>query len=274
MIRKNKNYKFGFKHFTNYFLENELIGLKMFIQYKANLYSSIFKNMLVCLLLIYFSYNLSQSFGEILSMSFGDFLIFYFYLFFLVFSCYHFYQNDTILELINERRFNSLLYKPGNSFVNVLFYSQGGAYNYLSSKLVIIIPFLFYFKANPFQNNQILVIFLFLLICIFGFLLTQFLNILTLSLRGFSKGINYIFESIDYYFRYFPITLIGKTSFGFVFLVFPTYFIPSLIIPLNKGLEPTGFLLQVFILIILIVIFIILIYFLWKRGLEKYEAYG
>ena len=274
MIQKNKNYKFGFKHFFNYFLENQLVAFKTHFQYKANLYSSVFKNIVNCLLLIYFSYISFKTFGEILSMSFEDFLIFYFYLSFLIFFYYHFFEDITIIELIEENQFNSLLYKPGNPFLNVLFYSQGGAHVYLFSTLMTLIPFLFYFEANPFQNNQVLVIFLFLFVCIFGFLLTQIIDSLALHLKGFSKGILYIFETTDYYFRYLPITLIGKTNFGFVFLIFPTYFIPSLIIPLNKGLEPTGFLLQVFILITLIIIFIILIYFLWKRGLEKYEAYG
>ena len=274
MFEKSKNYKFGFKHFFNYFLENQSIALKSYLQFRVNLCSSIFKNMTICLLLVYFSYISFKTFGEILSMDFQDFLVFYFYLSFLVFFYYHFFEDKTILELIKDNQLNSLLYKPGNSFFNILFYSQGGSQIYLISTLITLIPFLIYFGANPFQNNQVLVIFLLLLICLFGFLQTQIINVLYLHLKGFSESLFYIFETTDYYFRYLPISLIGKTGFGFVFLVFPTCFIPSLLLPLNNGLKPIGFLLQVFILFSLIIILIFLIYFLWKKGLEKYEAYG
>ena len=64
MFEKNKNYKFNFKHYLNYFWENYKIGLKEQFEYKTNLYIGIFLWATFSISILVFGKILFNNFGK------------------------------------------------------------------------------------------------------------------------------------------------------------------------------------------------------------------
>ena len=73
----SKNYKFSFKHYLNYFWENQIIGLKSITEYRVNSINIILLEIFDILIINIFGFLLMSKFGNLIDWTFKDFFTFF-----------------------------------------------------------------------------------------------------------------------------------------------------------------------------------------------------
>jgi hypothetical protein len=274
MEKRNKNYKYNFFHYLKYFWTNFIISWKTMIEFKPNFFSLIIAEFFWSPCFLFFGYIFTNKFGEIIGWSFIDFVIFYYFnnLIWFIYGIFCFHKNLKIK--ITKGELNKYFYIPGNKFLNFYLHSES---NFLTLSLIqslFYLPFIFYFSNVSFISF-FASLFLCLLISFTISVIHSFLNSLSwyfLEL-GFITSVE-INWRINQTLRQIPGTLFTNSKFKYLVMLFPMYFVSTLVVPvLQRKLVP-DLLFQITILILLITVFSIGIYINWNYGLKKYEAYG
>ena len=275
MFEKNRNYKFNFKHYLNYFWENYKIGLKEQVEYKTNLYLNFFIWFIFNIAFLMFGKILFDNFGDVLNWNFLDYIIFITLSGFLFDMSGIFWFNKKIKDSIFElKKMNFYLNIPGIRFFN---YSLSKSFNstiFSTTELLLFMSYVLY--NRPFD-----IIFLdeLLLSCILIFLLhiTSFYFFDSFSWRfmelGKTLSENLTFKTNEILLR-FPGAFFNNYKFYFVLFLLPVYFGSTLIVPLFQGFIPNYFYTQILIIIFLNIFFSIVIFFNWRYGLKNYEAFN
>jgi ABC-type uncharacterized transport system permease subunit len=268
-----KNHNYGFIHFIKYFWVNLIIGIKTMTEFKANFYSSIFKNSIMFFSSIFFLKILANKFGEIIGWSFMDFIIF-FYFVILIQGLSEIIGDCKFEKDLKNGKLNIFLQKPGNLFFNYIFYSRGSSIMFLSIHSTYFLCFIFYNLDINFIRF-IISILISLILAITFFLFRSFLD--SFSFLFFELGQilrNNIYEELYFISRGYPLNFFEKSAFKLFIMFFPLYYVSTLIVPIFQNKQVPDLLFQISIILFLITIFSIGIWINWNYGLKKYEAYG
>jgi ABC-type uncharacterized transport system permease subunit len=273
MEMRNKNYNYGGFHFIQYFWTNFKIGIKVMIEYKANFYSSIFKNSIVFFSSIFFLKVLENKFGEIIGWNFVDFVVFFYFI--ALTQCL-----SAIMGYANFHRdlkrgdLNIFLQKPGNIFLNYILYSRGSTIVATTVHSTYSLIFIFY-SLDVEIIRFLISILISIILAISLFLFRYFLD--SFSFYFFELGRilrRDLYNELHQVSRKFPMGFFENSKLELIFMFFPLYFVSTLIVPLFQGKQVPDLLFQISIILFLITIFSIGIWINWEYGLKKYEAYG
>ena len=275
MFEKNKNYKFNFKHYLNYFWENYKLGLKEQFEYKTNLYIGIFLWVTFSVTILIFGKILFDNFGDVVNWNFLDYIIFIAFSN-LIYDVSGLFWFDKQLKdsIFKEKKLNFFLNIPGIRFFN---FSLSRGFNgtiFLTAEFLIFITYILY-------NRSFIIIFLDeLLLCCF-LLFISYISVYyffdSFSWRFMELGKVYsekLYGEGNEILRSVPGVFFNKNKFYFILFLFPTYFVSTLIVPLFQGFIPNYFYTQILIIIFLNIFFSIGIFFNWRYGIRKYEAFG
>ena len=275
MFEKNRNHKFNFKHYLNYFWENYKIGLKEQVEYKTNLYIGIFLWVTFSVTILIFGKILFDNFGDVVNWNFLDYIIFIAFSN-LIYDVSGLFWFDKQLKdsIFKEKKLNFFLNIPGIRFFN---FSLSRGFNgtiFLTAEFLIFITYILY-------NRSFNIIFLDeLLLCCF-LLFISYISVYyffdSFSWRFMELGkvsSEKLYDEGNDLLRSIPGVFFNKNKLYFLLFLFPTYFVSSLIVPLFQGFIPNYFNIQILIIILLNIFFSIGIFFNWKYGIRKYEAFG
>lgn len=266
-------------HYWNYFKQNFKISFKTATEYKGNLISILMENTIYFIITILFGYILFENVFSISSFGFKEFLLLVFLLGIYnetvgMFWYGSFSSLDTLIKTGDFS--NYVLSRPLNPFLGFLLIRRFNALPFIILDLAMYLPLIIYyfnFQLLPLLISILIMIFLIL----FGVLVIRFLDSFCWHFLEARKILLYqlYFQGIQHNVGKFPMLFFSKNPIILIFLSgFPFYYISMWIIPL---LTIGTFQIQRYEIIVLCsisIISIIGIYFNWKIGLKKYEAYG
>lgn len=268
----DKNYKFGFLHYWNYFKVNYIISLKSLFEYKSNLYASLFIVLFWDLAIIGFGFFF-EDFLSIINFSLADYFL-YLFLIYSISNLTWLFLDEKELELFLLRGdFTKFLYIPGNRFLNYFNYIEFNSGVISIGNIVIFLPLILYYGNYSFQYCLliILVYFLSLLLNIFTL---QIINAINFYYYKASQSLFSTFFAVDEINMSYTPLFFEKSKFGLVVVLFQTFFIAKLVLPLFKGEIIDHFWFYILILFGITSTLIIGTLILWHYGLRRYEGYN
>ena len=275
MFEKNRNYKFNFKHYLIYFWENYKIGLKEQFEYKTNLYIGIFLWATFSITTLIFGKILFDNFGDIVNWNFLDYIIFLAFSNLIIDMSGLFWYDKQLKQIIfKEKKMNFFLNIPGIRFFNFSLSKSFNSTILSSIEFSIFITYILYnrnFNIIFFDELLISCALIFIsYILVFYFLDSFSWRFMELG-KVFSEN---LYDEGNDILRSIPGVFFNKNRLYFLLFLFPTYFVSSLIVPLFQGFIPNYFNIQILIIILLNIFFSIGIFFNWRYGIRKYEAFG
>lgn len=254
------------KNNLTFIIEKFKLALKENSEYKINLWSAFIINIVVIIILILFFSIFKNLAGDILNWNSYDFLIYT--LLILTGSKSHFiFSIRRMKQLLLFGTLNQILSKPINPFIFA-------SVNSLKGPVLIIFPILFI-------STLILIYFadysnylLFLSSFCFGFIIYSLTISFLESFAFFIKEnsfLNLFYQESNRSVRLYTPKLFESFSKGFYF--FPYALVAYFPLQILKGEVDLFFELLPYFFILFFVL-IIAIYFIWKIGLKKYEAFG
>ena len=264
---ENKIKPLGLQRNISFIVARLKLAFRENIEYKVNLYSAIAINIVIILVaLMFFSVYIKFS-GVILNWSYTDFILYSFIVLAGAKSQYIFSIRSFKLQLLKGHLNNGLI-RPVNPFIfHSLFYLMG--------PVLIIFPFLLFmvFSMIFYYHYANLIIFIFFFT--FTFFYCSFFYSFFGSFAFFIKENDFLMttsNSVNSIVEFYTPKMFQSVSTTFI------YFMPSALfgyvsIEILKG---NTLLLSRLVPFILISFFIIIIsiYFMWKVGLKRYEAFN
>ena len=254
----NKNLDFVLTKIKITFKENK--------EYKFNLWSGIFTNIFIVLVLVLFWSVFSNLTSEIIKWDFNNFIL-YSVLTLAGTKSYFLFCIRRLNMFLISGELNLVLSNPINNILYLFFQK-------LTAQELVIFPILITVSGilvlNGVYTNYLFAIFVF----IFG----MFFHSLVIStiecLAFFMKNNLFLYEfysDLKYSLRHFTPKMYENLSFAFYY--FPTSFSGYFVIEILKG--RTDLILSMsFNLFIISFIFILILIYLFKFGLKRYEAFG
>jgi ABC-type uncharacterized transport system permease subunit len=254
--------------YLNYIKENLRIMFIHLKEYKANLYSAIFLQIIFIASQILFFYVFATNFGDTIGWNFEHFLIFMF-IFDMVWCIAGIVVwKYEISQFLLNGEMNSLLVKPVPVALQYYFSKMNSsAITFAFSNLILITIAMIYYGI-PFSINYILISLLMV------FALFMVAKIVDGAGLIKPKAENFFGEILTYRnwdLQQNPAPLFKNFKYKNILLIYPAYTFGLLFLSLVEGKDITNYILY-------LIAFILVTYFvgktLWKIGLKKYEAYG
>lgn len=262
------------KQYFNFFLQNFIIAFKSLIEFKTNLINVILVHIFQIFTIFVFGYVFVNSIGSVIGWTFFEYLLFILSLtisFSLI--AHNFFSFKSLNENILSGKLNIHLYRPGNPLIKYLIETK-------FSVVVYLVNIVFYLLLLDliYDYKLILVVYsLPLLILIsLGYLVLYFiLESFAFYMLELGKSMRNILdqEIVKKVINYYPTNFFQATNLKYFFMLIPLSFIATEVVPVLSGKETINFNVLLFLLIFIILGYIIL-HFIWKKGLEKYEAFG
>ncbi len=262
--------------YINYIFENVKIMLKRLIEYKSNFYSAFFEQIFYLSTFFIFVLVLNQNFDEIITWS--SVLIFTFILIedtLRTTAGIFAWKSDFLTEIILKGELNNLLVRPGELLFKYHFSDLSpSSLTYVIVNVPILIILIMSFQMNLLNCIFLLILFLFCILIYFS--LYNLIYSIAFFYKNFEKNLTNLLYRTNSLFVLYPAPFFNKFKLVNLFFLFPAYIIGKLIIPLLNDINIDYFFyLDLFLIFFLIILILnILIYFNWKIGLKKYEAYG
>jgi len=268
----------GIKYYLNFFITCFKISLKQTFEFKYNFYSAFFLGLIYTTTLVFFAHIFADLTYEVIGWQFVDFILFIFIMgIFLDFTgifWYGYHQN--LPTVLKNGIFNTWLCKPGNPFWIFLLKDRYNPIVFIMIDFLIYIPFLSYLGdwslVNIFFGILVLLFLVFVNILFIHFLIS--FSWIAVELGDWLVGTLY-WGAIVGEFKNYPFQIFNNSSIlKYCFAVLPLYFVSMVLVPLiSKGVFPID-VYQFAILFSVVVVCVVGIWFNWRYGLKRYEAYG
>lgn len=251
-----------------------LIKLKRLVEYRGNMYFSIFTSFVAIVTLSAFLLVFKDNFSEIFYWSKYEILFFSFYAYSIAFISSILAGGERLREYLLTGKFNVFLYRPINIFyqylmegvkpraiINVIFYGS-----------FVVFLFFFYLELNL---KRLLLSFIFTIFTIiFSIIFMKTFD----SFAFFMKdSVNYHDLAVNFsnFFLLFPFSFFKNFKFIYLVYIFPTIYYGSSVTDFLFGYSSFQDLIHMFYILLFLIFFSSLIlYFIWKIGIKNYEAYG
>ncbi|MFW5704411.1 MAG: ABC-2 family transporter protein [Nanoarchaeota archaeon] len=256
----------------NYLKENVIILFKTTIEYKANFYTTLIDQILYFFVNFIFIYVFSNLFGDIIGWSLEDFILFAVFL--DLFRCFAgIFTWKYFPQAVLNGDLNQHLVKPMGVFKGFYLSKLSMiALLYVISDILLLIIFILFLDFN--FTNFYLTIFISLILIIFYLLAFLAIDSFSLLKDKLTDPINEIYFSGYRIFQEFPAQFFNRLSFKNIFLIYPTYFVSLLLIPVIRGHELSNFSFNFILLLLGVLILFFITWINWKIGLKRYEAFN
>lgn len=260
---------FGFIRHKDFIVEKIKLAIKENKEYKANLYSVLFLDVIITIVYFFFYKILGDLIFGIVNWEFKDYMMFWLAIMIpsksrFIFSLLRF------KESILTGKLNTYLTKPIKSFIFSTFEIASGASVISTSLMVIVYAIVVYL----FNYEYILYGTLVLILGTISYL--TMINFF-LSFLFFAKGADIFFNifhrEIIFLNEKFTPKMFEQSFFANFFYLLPSALYGYFVIEVLKG-NFNLFLFYLPYFILTIVVMLISTYFMWKSGLKKYEAFG
>lgn len=257
----------GLKRNVGFIMARLKLAFRENIEYKVNLYSAIAINLaMIFVTLLFFSVYIKFS-GVILNWSYKDFILYSLIVLAGSKSQFIFSIRGFKTQLLKGHLNNGLI-RPINPYI---FHSMF----YLMGPVLIIFPFLLFMIYGMLFYYHYANILLFSIFFIFSFIYSSFFYSFFGSLAFFIKENEFLVSAssnINNVVEWYTPKMFENISTTYIYL-FPSAVLGFISVELLKGntnllLRLLPYILTTFFLLI------ISIYFMWKIGLKRYEAYN
>ena len=272
----NKNYNFGFKHYLRYFLENQIISAKTKLEFETHFLSDIFYSIFSTIIIIFFFLIFEKNFKENIDISFEEMLVIFFTIKMInVVSCI-FSQNKQLgQKYIKTGLLNTLFLKPGNRFLNyIFFHTKASQLFYFFPYFIVFFICFLYFEINLSFLYNLNFLFLFFTLIIFLISLKIFFISLSWIFLDFGDRFHRSFEDGNDFFYKFPTNIFDSKNIKFLFFIFPYFLSWIYILKILRGNTIFDFYYLFIIIFFICILLWVLTHLTWKYGLRKYEAFG
>ena len=257
----------GIRRNISFIIARIKLAFKENIEYKVNLYSAIAINLVMILVaLLFFSVYIKFS-GVVLNWSYTDFILYSFIVLAGSKAHYLFAIRSFKTQLLKGHLNNGLI-RPVNPYI---FHSMF----YLMGPVLIIFPFLLFIIYSMLIYYSYTNVFFFTIFFIFAFFYCSFFYSFFGSLAFFIKENDFLVStanSLNNVVEVYTPKMFQSVSTTYIY-IFPSAIFGFLSIELLKG-NATLLLKLLPYIIATFFIMIISIYFIWKIGLKRYEAFG
>jgi len=261
-----------FRHF-NFLKENIVIMFKYLSEYKASFYSVLLEQFVFLGVNLLMFSVMVENFSDVVGWKFSEFVLFLALVDYMMVLTGIFAWRNWLKSEIISGDFNLKVLRPLNVFWFNYFYKLAHhAFLYSMLNLFVYGFLLFYFKIN--LVNVWLGVGLFFLIALFWLCFVEFYRSLDWIGLGLSEIFGRPFFNFNWNFKSFPAPFFKKFNLRFVLLIFPSYFLGALVLPVLRGFEVLNFWFYIWFLICGILILCGLISIIWRYGLKNYGAFG
>jgi len=264
----------GFRRNLDYIKENFILVWKVLIEFKSNLYSSLFLQFFYYFNKYLFFYVLFSSVGDIIGWELIDYLILILIIDLLYSFIEFFNSNGNFSDYLLSGDLNLVTSKPQGIFFKFFFGNlRSSAILFLITSFIALI--ILFFQINFSLGNLILSIFIFILLVLLHLSISFFISSLAFLSKNLDSQFSNIYWTISNEVSNYPSQFFKNLKFRFIFYIFSGFFVSSLLIPLLRGYD---FFINPFyqlgIILSLIVFFSLITFLNWHFGLKKYEAFG
>jgi len=256
----------------NYILTTLNIKFKALKEYRTNVYMAFYANFMFILITTLFLKILVNNFGILIPWKLNEWIFFIINFEFIHFLSGILWFNCNLKKNLLEGNLNTYLTKPKNVFLQFVFLNIGSIALILGLLyLILFILYLIFIKINLLYFT---LTFIFSIIGgIFNVILFQYI----ISFSFFFKNANMIKDNllnIQRVTEKHPAVMFPN-SFQFIFAFIPLVYYSAYATHFLFGyMKIEQFFILFLQLIFLIFIFSIGLYYNWKIGLKKYEAFG
>jgi ABC-2 type transport system permease protein len=259
--------------YKEYLKESIKIQLKQIKEYKANFYFSTFLTLFYTAIMIIFLNVVYGQFNDMLNWSFNEYYFFVVFSAMVVMPCAPFYFNQIlnrfllwgIITIYSTRPLNTAFQYYVNTInlvfaVPMIYYAIALIYFFLYMEKFLLIKFLFVLVFSLFGG-------------LFIILLYRTIDALAFFMKG-NLTLSSFFQQTTGTFNRFPVTMFDGWIKTLAFIL-PNVYFNAYATEIYFGKISYLQALDLFyIMITFIIILTTTIFFLWKIGLKKYEAFG
>lgn len=275
MEYKKSTYKYGFRHYWEYFKTNMIIANKRLFEYKVNMLNVLLIHIIQIFTYLVFGYTFVNIYGNVIGWDFRHVLIFILSVTITYQLFAHvFFARKVFRANIVSGKLNLMLIKPGNIILNYILKVEFSVAFFFLNIAIYIIMIFYMFHFNWF--NFILSIPLMLFVATSHLAVFFFIESISFFLLEFGHKMLAFYrdEFSRDFFMFFPSQLFDNAPIKFILSCFPLYYISTLIVPLIAGDVIVDFQSKIIQLIIITIIFSLGVILNWHFGLKKYNAFG
>ncbi|MDA3855765.1 MAG: ABC-2 family transporter protein [Candidatus Woesearchaeota archaeon] len=265
---------FNFKRNLSFTKEYFIVHLKTFKEYKTNLYLGIFAHLTFMIIISFSFFVLKEQFSEIFYWNLNEFAL-YLILMELFLFFFHPWFRGLRVDLLTGK-FNAYLTRPVSLFLHQSLANI--KMDTILFSLIYMLALIIYFAFIDINFNLIRATVTMGFSFLGGVFLMNvrcFLNSLAFFIKenGFLGEI--YFGNFTNAFSYYPISFFKNNSIRYFGLIVGVVYYATLPTDFYFGYIGYKELFDYFLILMgMIVVLIISSYFLWKKGLEKYEGYN
>ena len=262
------------KQYFNFFLENFIIAFKSLIEFKANLINVIIVHIFQIFTIFVFGYVFINSIGNVIGWTFFEYLLF---IVCLTISYSLFAHNFFSFKFLNREitsgNLNQYLFRPGNPLVKYFIMTKFSVVVYLINVIFYMILLIFFYKYNVFLIIYSLpLLFLIALAYLIVYFILESISFYFLELgRSLRNTLDQ--EIVRRVLYFYPANFFEASNLKYFFMLIPISYIATEVVPILSGEKNSDYSI-ILILAVIIIVGIIILNFMWKKGLEKYEAFG
>jgi ABC-type uncharacterized transport system permease subunit len=221
-----------------------------------------------------FGYVFVNSIGSVIGWTFFEYLLFINCItvsFSLV--AHNFFSFKSLNQDILSGDLNMLIFRPGNPLIKYLIFTKFSVVVYLMNIFIYTVILYFLYDFNPLVFlNYIPILFL----ISFSYLIVYFiLESVAFFILELGKSLRNTLDQqiVKGVLYFYPANFFEASDLKYFFMFIPLSFITTEVVPILAGKKELNYNVILFLIIFVIIGFIVL-NFMWKKGLEKYEAFG
>lgn len=263
------------KQYFNYFIENFIIAHKRLVEFKVNLFNVLFVHIMQIFGFLIFGFVLISNFGDIIGWKIEDYMVF---ITISTIGYYFFAHNFIAFKYLHKKivngELNMFLFRPLNPLLQYILKTDFSVNVFILNSILYLSILEFYFDYEILKIIIIIPLLIFIgIVNLIVYFLLESVSFFSLelgrTLRLFIEG------TIDRKFLFFyPANFFENSIYLMIVSIFPFAMYSLLIMPLLQGKENLYLETQITILLVILIFGTMALHFMWKKGLEKYEAYG